>query len=254
MGAGLLAGVGPVLPVARRNLANELREGSGHGGSGRFAAQYTLVAIQAALGTVLLVGASLFVRSLRRVQSQDLGFSTAHLLHVELDFRDRPPAAVRDAVHEEAVRRVAALGGVTGATVVQGMPFSSHNIPPIHVPGYELPPPHVQQLPILYGATPAYLAMMGVTLREGRLFTERDGAGSPLIALVNETMARTVWPGTTALGKCIQAGHGSTPPGPDDDPMAAAATLPCREVVGVVRDSRARSLRLDGGEDRLMQY
>jgi len=134
------------------------------------------------------------------------------------------------------------------------MPFSSHNIPPINIPGYVLPPPNVQQLPILYGATPSYLDMMGVTLREGRLLSDRDAAGAPLVALVNETMARTVWSGSSAIGKCLRAGHGSAPPDPNDDPMTIAASLPCREVVGVVRDSRARSLRLEGGEDRLMQY
>ena len=59
-------------------------------------------------------------------------------------------------------------------TVVQGMPFSSHNIPPINIPGYQLPPPNVQQLPILYAATPAYLAMMGVSLVKGRLFDDGE--------------------------------------------------------------------------------
>jgi ABC-type antimicrobial peptide transport system permease subunit len=71
------------------------------------------------------------------------------------------------------------------------------------------------------------------------------------VVLVNETMARTVWPGGSAIGKCVRAGH---PPVMDDDPMSAAALLPCREVVGVVRDSRARSLRTEGDEARLMQY
>ncbi|MBV9878899.1 MAG: ABC transporter permease [Gemmatirosa sp.] len=252
-GAGLLAGLGPLVPLGRRDLA-DLRGGAGRGASGRFVVQHALVAAQVALCMVLLVGAGLFVRSLQRVRSQDLGFSTAQLLHVTLDFRGAVPAVERDRVHREAARRVAALRGVTGATVVQGMPFASHNIPPIAVPGYDLPSPTAQQLPILYGATPAYLDLMGVTLREGRLFDARDGAGAPLVVLVNETMARTAWPGRSAIGRCVQAGFGLTPPGPGADPMADAASLPCRTVVGVVRDSRARSLRLDGGEGRLMQY
>jgi putative ABC transport system permease protein len=65
-------------------------------------------------------------------------------------------------------------------------------------------------------------------------------------------MARTMWPGQSALGKCVKAGNaGFSELG---DPMAAAAFLPCREVVGIVRDSRARSLRTEGDEARLMQY
>jgi predicted permease len=214
--------------------------------------QHVLLAAQVAMSVLLLVGAGLFVRSLERVQSQDLGFSTAHLLHITLDFRGATAAPEHDRVHTEAAPRIASIPGVTGVTLVQGMPFSSHNIPPIHVPGYAMPSPGAQQLPIMYAATPAYLDMMGVKLREGRLFTRGDTAGTPLVVLVNETMARTMWPGRSAIGGCVQAGHAGDPM--LGDPMSAAAFLPCRTVVGIVRDSRARSLRTEGNEARLMQY
>jgi predicted permease len=249
--AGVAAGLSPLLQLRRRNLSVDLNAGVGHGTSGRFVLQHLLVGIQVAFCTVLLIGAGLFVRSLQRVQSQDLGFSTARLLHVQLDYRGVLRGVEHDLAHEEAVRRIRTVPGVTSATVVQGMPFSSHHIPPINIPGYDLPPPNVRQLPIMYGATPEYLAMMGVIAREGRLLTDGDGRGTPPVVLVNETMARTVWPGESAIGKCVRAGH-TFPPG--EDPMAAAASLPCREVVGVVRDSRARSLRTDGDEAALMQY
>jgi predicted permease len=251
LGAGLIAGLAPLADVGRRNVAIDLRSG-GSGTSGRFFAQRLLAGLQVALCMVLVVGAGLFVRSLTRVRSQDLGFSTAHLLQVTLEFRDRPPAVERDALHEQIAARIATLQGVTGATVVQGMPFSSHHVPPINIPGLAGPPGGGGQLPIMYGATPAYLDLMHVVLHEGRLITDRDGAGAPLVVLVNETMAETIWPGGRAIGKCVRAGYGDAPP--DADPMAAAATAPCREVVGVVRDSRARSLRLEGGEGKLMQY
>lgn len=250
--AGLLASLGPIVQLGRRNLSLELRAGGGHGASGRVLYQHVLLAVQVAMSTVLLVGAGLFVRSLERVRSQDLGFSTAHLLHVTLDFRRPTPAPEHDRVHAEAAQRIASIPGVTGVTLVQGMPFSSHNIPPIHVPGYAMPSPGAQQLPIMYAATPAYLDMMGVKLREGRLFTHGDTTGTPLVVLVNETMARTMWPGRSAIGGCVQAGHAGDPM--LGDPMAAAAFLPCRTVVGVVQDSRARSLRTEGNEAKLMQY
>ena len=250
--AGLLASLGPIAQLTRRNLSLELRAGGGHGASGRVVYQHALLAVQVALSMVLLTGAGLFVRSLQRVQSQDLGFSTAHLLHVTLDFRGPMPGPERDRLHADAAQRIASIPGVTGVTLVQGMPFSSHNIPPIHVPGYAMPSPGAQQLPIMYAATPAYLDMMGVKLREGRLLTRADTAGTPLVVLVNETMARTMWPGRSAIGGCVQAGHAGDPM--LGDPMSAAAFLPCRTVVGVVRDSRARSLRAEGNEARLMQY
>jgi predicted permease len=250
--AGLLASLGPIAQLGRRDLSLELRDGGGHGASGRVVYQHALVAVQVAMSVVLLVGAGLFVRSLERVQSQDLGFSTARLLHVTLDFRGPTPGPEHDRALAEAAERVGSIPGVTGVTVVQGMPFSSHNIPPIHVPGYAMPSPAAQQLPIMYAATPAYLDMMGVKLREGRLITRGDTAGTPLVVLVNETMARTMWPGRSAIGGCVQAGHVGDPA--LGDPMSAAAFLPCRMVVGVVRDSRARSLRTEGSEARLMQY
>jgi len=250
--AGLLASLGPIAQLTRRNLSLELRAGGGHGASGRVTYQHALVAVQVAMSVVLLIGAGLFVRSLQRVESQDLGFSTARLLQVTLDFRVPMPGPEHDRALAEAAQRIVTLPGVTGVTVVQGMPFSSHNIPPIHVPGYAMPSPAAQQLPIMYAATPAYLDMMGVKLREGRLFTRGDTTGTPLVVLVNETMARTMWPGRSAIGGCVQAGHASDPT--LGDPMSAAAFLPCRTVVGVVRDSRARSLRAEGNEAKLMQY
>ena len=249
-GAGLLAGAVPLVRAGRHDLSTELRAGGGHGASGRFMMQHVLVALQVTLCTLLLVGAGLFVRSLQRVRSQDLGFSTARLLHVTLAFRGKVPAIERDAAHAEAVRRVQSMAGVTGVTVVQGMPFAAHHIPPFSIPG--APDFGGGQPPIMYGATPAYLAMMGVVLREGRLITARDTRGAPLVVLVNETMARNAWPGRSALGKCVRAGFG---PGFDlEHPEDAAQSAPCREVVGVVRDSRARSLRLERDEGRLMQY
>jgi predicted permease len=249
--AGLAAGLMPLRNARRLNVIEHLRAGTASGTSGRLGGQHVLIALQVALTTVLLVDAGLFVRSLDRVRAQDLGFSTAQLLLVDLEFRGRLSGPERDMAHHEAVRRLSQLPGVRRATVVQGMPFSSHNIPPIHIPGYQLPPPDVSQLPILYAATPEYLQMMGVTLIRGRLIAERDGPGAPLVVLVNESMARTVWRDQDPIGRCVRAGHGGLPGG---DPMVGASYLPCREVIGVVRDSRARSLRTGNGEERLMQY
>ena len=254
VGAGIIAGLSPLAHLGTRKLAAELRSGSGHGASGRFLFQNALVALQVALSALLVVGSGLFVRSLQRVQSQDLGFSTSRLLHVTLDIHGTLPALERDAIHERAAQHVATLPGVTGATLVEGMPFSSHHIPPISVPGVPNLAQTGRQLPIMYAATPAYLDMMGVVLRDGRRFTAQDERAAPLVVLVNETMARTLWPGQSALGKCVRAGYPAQFDPDNDDPMSMAEHAPCRTVVGVVKDSRARSLRLEGSEDKLMQY
>jgi predicted permease len=247
--AGLLAGMVPLALVAQRRITAVLGA-STFGSPNRSRTQRALVGVQVALCTVLLVGAGLFVRSLQRIQGQDLGFSTAKLLFVQLEFREALPGVQRDELHEEAVRRLGTVRGVAAATVVQAIPFGPHHVPPISVPGLAGPPTAGGQLPIMYGATPEYLTLLGVSLLQGRLFTAQDRRGSELVVLVNETMAREVWPGGSALGKCIRIGFD-----PDQEPTPLApATLPCRQVVGVVRDSRARSLRPVGREATLMQY
>jgi predicted permease len=247
--AGVGSGLAPLSQQRRASVATDLRSGGGQGFSGQFRVHHLLVGFQTALAMVLLVGAALFVRSLDRVQSQDLGFDTANLLYVTLDFRQHLPGDERDRIYYDAVGRARAVPGVVRATVAAGIPFGPHNIPPVSVPGVTWPPAH--QLPIMYGATPDYLAAMGVRLISGRLINEHDVRGSPQVVLVNETMARTAWPGQSPLGKCVRAGFGSFPPDLEGDPSANA---PCRDVVGVVRDSRARSLRPERDEDRLMQY
>jgi len=247
--AGVLAALAPIAQVGGGgNLASELRTG-GAGASARMRFQNALVTVQVALCTLLVVGSALFVRSLERVQSQDLGFSAEHLLYVTLDFHGFVPASERDAAYFAAVDRVRALTGVTGATVAAGIPFGPHNIPPMSIPNLPWPPVNVQ-IPIMYGATPDYLDIMRVRLVSGRLFSARDTRGAPQVVLVNETLARSAWPGGSALGKCVRVGGMPTGEG-DENPAAAQ---PCREVVGVVRDSRARSLLPERNEDRLMQY
>jgi hypothetical protein len=134
--------------------------------------------------------------------------------------------------------------------VVAGIPFGPHNIPPVAITG--LPWPPTGQIPIMYAATPDYLDVMGVRLVAGRPITSMDRRGSELVVLVNETLAKTAWPRESALGKCVRSGFAAGFQ-PSEDVNPAEAT-PCREVVGIVRDSRARSLRPEHDEDRLMQY
>jgi predicted permease len=248
--AGLGSALAPAIQSHSAAVMDGLRVGDGQAASERIEVQRGLLRAQTALAMLLLVGAALFVRSLDRVQSQDLGFDSSRLLYVTLDFRQEHLAATeRDRIYRDVVERLRSVRDVERASVAAGIPFGPHNIPPVSVPGVTWPAG--RQLPIMYGATPDYLAALDVRLVSGRLIAERDARGAPQVVLVNETMARTAWPGQSPLGKCVRAGFGSFPPEADEDP---SASTPCREVVGVVRDSRARSLRPEHDEDRLMQY
>jgi predicted permease len=249
--AGILAGTAPLAQTMRRNVVADLRSGES-GTSGRFTLQNILIGIQVSLCTSLLIGAGLFVRSLQRVQSQDLGFSTAGLLYAELQPQRSMTGPERDLMHYAAADRLRGLSQVRRATVVEAFPFGPFHVPPISIPGMGDMPSVGDQLPYMYAATPEFLAMLGVTLRQGRLFTEADARGAPLVVLVNETMARTVWPNQSALGKCVRTGYGGGVASLEAGNPAESA--PCREVVGIVRDSRARSLRVSGNETKFMQF
>lgn len=251
--AGSLAALSPILQIGRLDLAAALRAGGEQGASARLGGQQIMVGVQVGLCTVLLIGAGLFVRSLERVQSQDLGFTTEGILFVTLDFQGYATGREKDAIYESALRRIRTVDGVQRATLVEAFPFGPFHVPPLSVPGHTEMPTLGGQPPFMYPATTEYLAMMGVSLRQGRLFNERDQRSGPLVVLVNESMARTIWPGESAIGKCVRAGYA-----PEllavMSPMEAVAHAPCREVVGIVKDTRARSLRGEGNEARQMQY
>ena len=125
---------------------------------------------------------------------------------------------------------------------------------PVGVPGYPEAPNVDGQLPHLIPATPELFDLLDLQLVEGRRFTAADDKGAPVV-IVNTTMATTIWPNSSAVGKCIRIGFDSS-----FDPFSAAGppgpptTTPCREIVGVVRDVRQRSVVPSGIENRLMQY
>ncbi len=162
--AGLAAGLAPMALVSQRGIAADLVGAGTLGSLTHSRSQRALVGVQVALCTVLLVGAGLFVRSLQRIRGQELGFSTARLLLVQLDFRQPLGGTREDEVHRDLAARVATLRGVTGATVVQATPFGNHTTPPVSVPGRDEPPSAGRQIATMYAATPEFLRLMDVRL------------------------------------------------------------------------------------------
>jgi predicted permease len=214
--------------------------------------QRGLLVVQATLSVMLLAGAGMFGRSLYGLMNQDFGFTTDRVLL--MDFEGPGALEDQDQVFTSALQRVRELPGVELATVHRSMPFGSFHVIPIGIPGRSEPPGVDGQMPYLIAATPEFLGILGIRIIEGRPFDERDGRG-PYAVIVNETMARTIWPGESAIGKCMRIGFDD-----DFDPLASegppvpSAAVPCREVVGVARDVRQRSVVPHGNEARLMQY
>jgi putative ABC transport system permease protein len=252
--AGVLAAVAVAIASAS-NLPRRLAQSSLDGerqGARRTAVQTGLLVLQTGLSVLLLAGAGMFGRSLYNLLAQDFGMNMKDV--VVVDVEQGPGAATRADLFDAALERVRAVPGVRAATTIAAIPFSGFNVPPIAVPGRTEPPGTGRQLPFLQAATPEFFDILGIRILEGRKLTAADDHGA-LVVVVNETMARSVWPGESAIGKCIRIGFD---PGFDPEtatgPPTPSAAVPCREVVGVAGDMRQRSLVPTGGEERLMQY
>jgi putative ABC transport system permease protein len=212
-----------------------------------------LLLVQTTLSVLLLAGAAMIGLSFHHLASQDFGMRMDGVIVAEFEAGPATGMA-RGEFFENALEQVAALPGVEIATLVDALPFGGFNVPPISVPGRAEPPSVDGQLPHLLAATPEFMRILDVQVVEGRTFTAADGRGAPIV-IVNQTMARRVWPGESAIGKCIRIGFD-----PDFDPALGtgpempSAKVPCREIIGVVRDVRQRSLVPVDNEARLMQY
>ena len=209
-----------------------------------------MLLVQMTLSVMLLAGAAMFGGSLYRLLAQDFGMDMSNVLLINMRMGPSPRNESR--LFLDGLDRVRSLPGVEMATIINTIPFAGFNVPPIAIPGRTDPPAVGRQLPFLVAATPEFFKILGIRVIEGRALTDADERGAPVV-VVNQSMARGVWPGESAIGKCIRIGFpedfqpGSGPPVP-------GGTVPCREVVGVVNDTRQRSLLPEDNEDRLMQY
>jgi predicted permease len=232
LAAGILAGIVPALHAGRADLTPALKSTAGEGYYRGSRLRTGLVVGQVAFTVVLLVGAGLFARSLRNIQKQDFGFDLARTLvaTIDLDAAGYRGADI-NALYLRMREQVEALPGVEAAAVTVGHPFGRSLASRVSVPGRDSLPILKSGGPYYQAVTPTYFAAMGSPVR-GRAFTAAD-RGAP-VAIVNQTMARLLWPGDDAVGKCMYV---------DDDKR-------CREVVGVVPDAR----RAAAVEDATMLY
>jgi putative ABC transport system permease protein len=164
-----------------------------------------LVVSEMALSTVLLVGATLLVRSIVHLQTLDPGFDPSRLYALRINLpeaRYKTPAA-RTAFLSDVSARVRRVPGVVGATVAAGAPPSrSFFIGALQVEGEAPPPDGTTSFVDYNGVEPDYFRMMGMRLIEGSTITDTTKAASQ--ALVNEGFAKKYWPGKSALGHRIR--------------------------------------------------
>ncbi|HEY2431837.1 MAG TPA: ABC transporter permease [Vicinamibacterales bacterium] len=233
---GILFGLVPAFSATTR-LSDTIKA-SGRGGAGLRAGQRVrslLVVAELALAVMLLAGAGLLMRSFMKLQAVDPGFSLAPALTFDLtlpDARYREDAR-RVAFFDALMPRLHALPGVMAASAVTGLPLSGSNFDiSFEVRGRPPLPPAQQPSMQIRVATSGYFQALGIPLRRGRVFTERDTAATPPVVLITESAARRFFPGEDPLGHTIRIGWGRGP----GRPRAGG------EVVGIVGDVKEGGL------------
>ena len=234
---GLIVALAPAIETRRVALAAAIRGGARDGGTRRSRLRDLLVVTQTALTVPLLVGAGLFLQSLRAIHSLDLGVTPDRVLVGEIawpglsalpaDARDAERAR-RAAVYTDLVRKIASRPDIEHASLAVGLPFGYSFGQAVRVPGADSTPVLPGGGPFVSAVTSDYFATAGTSIVRGRAFGQSENANSERVAIVNETAARTLWPNADALDKCVLVG--------DKDAV-------CARVVGVARDAHQASLR-----------
>ena len=226
---GLLTGAAPAIQASRPTITSALKSGAAESASPRSRLRTSLLATQACLSLMLLVGAGLFVRSLWRVVNTDIGYDASHVLvaDVDLALAGLPRDARRD-FYDRALERMRRLPGVAAASLAINSPFWTMNSTRIRLTDRDSTPRVPTGGPYYNGVTPDYFSTLGMRLVRGRGFSESDRAGSALVMVINQKMAEFFWPGAEPLGQCVKVG---------------ADSLPCVEIIGVVANARVNAIQ-----------
>jgi len=234
LAAGLLVGVFPALQSSRGDLGASLNAAARIGGGKRSRLRAGLTLAQAALSVVLLLGAGLFVRSVRELDALPLGIDADRILAVPVN-PPRPPSEGRTGAWQGSraeflarmLERVRREPGVERAAISIGVPFGSFYGVAFFIPGRDSLPPLPGGSPRIHGVGEDYFATAGTPILRGRAFTVSDHSGSERVVVVSERIARSYWPGEDALEKCI---------------IVWKKTEPCARVVGIAANTFTREV------------
>ncbi len=236
---GVIFGLAPALQATRPNLAGGMKEGGrGASAGGRHKVRGALVVTEVALAFVLLTGAGLLIRSFFKMQQEDTGFDSTHVLTAGLPIPDKrfPDPQQLNAYLRQVVSNVEALPGVRDVALTSALPMQGW--------GYGMPFQRAEK-PMVDRAnrracffkmvSPSYFRALGMTLRKGRVLGEHDVKGGPPVAVINDTMVRLYFKDEDPIGKRILVQEivpGKTQLGPE---------IPW-EVVGVVADEKVNNI------------
>ncbi|HYK42134.1 MAG TPA: ABC transporter permease [Thermoanaerobaculia bacterium] len=230
----LLFGLAPALRTLRFDLNESLRDGAATGGSGGVRGhrlRRSLAGAQMGFAVLLLLGAGLMARTIEAMTRIDLGFDPAHVLTVRLrpDEVGYPKPDHVVGLYRTVLERVRELPGVRAAGIVRALPLaSSIGTRGLTVEGY-VPPPGTNARGDWQVVSDGAVEALGEKIVRGRSFTAADSESGAPVALVNETFARTYWPGGDPVGKRLRMG-------------SAVSARPWMTIVGVMKDVRHNGL------------
>jgi predicted permease len=225
---GLLCGLIPAVAAARTSVNEALKEGgrTGSSGGGHARLRSALVVAEVAVALVLLTSSGLLLRSFQKMRSVELGFSTDQTLTASygLPHQQYSSQVAVDAFNSTLLRKIGQLPGTQAAGITSLLPEGRSNDSDAFVPeGYV--PQKGEGLNLAWAShvSGSYLRAMNIPLLRGRDFTEADRADSPLVAIINRTLAEHYWPGQNPIGKRLKIG-------------VQASQTPWMTVVGEVAD------------------
>ncbi len=240
---GLIFGLAPALQVSRPDLNEGLKEGLRSGASGhRNRLRSLLMVSEIALSFMLLVGAGLLIKSFMRLRDVSAGINPDQVLavRVSLPSAKYPQGEPRVQLLHQAVERLSLLPGVQSAGAVLSLPLGgdTFNVGRSYIREGRPATPEESANAIYLVATPDYFRTLQIPIVGGRAFTAQDTENTPKVLIVNETMARQLWPGESPIGRRITIWRDEKFP---------------REIVGVVGDTKP-SLDADPGQQMYVPY
>lgn len=233
---GILFGLVPALQVSRSDVQEAMRE-TGRGASGsrrqsRF--RQALIVVEVALSVVLLAGAGLLFRSFLRLQSVDTGFVSQQVLTARLTPSGTNYANDADYAkfYKGVIEKVGAIPGVQDVALINTLPLYKGPTSGFRVEGRPVTTPDKWPSVNYRVVSPNYFRAMGIPVLQGRAYTDRDNENAPLVMMVNQQLAREIFPDENPVGKRITFGNTNA----DGQPRWF-------EIVGVVANVRSLELR-----------
>jgi predicted permease len=227
---GMIFGLAPALQASKPDIVGVLKDSGAAGrGSTQARLRSVLVVGQIALSLVLMIGAGLFVRTLRNARAINPGFDPQHVLTARIDVGRQSYSKQQGRLfYQQLIERIESSPGVQAASLGIAVPLSGGSWRTrIRLEGRPADGP---MLPVDFNSVaPGFFETMSTPLSAGRDFTWKDNAEADRVVIVNETFARRAWPDENPVGQRLAMAEGR-------------GMSPSMEVVGVARDGKYQTL------------